>query len=87
MKINFTLAKCKTRAAFSAKLRQGGKLNLEKLKAKYEIILETPLLLVLKAENLELIVHGHGEILFKNGENLAQMEKIAQEIYSIGLSK
>jgi len=87
MTIPFSLAKCKTKAAFSAKLKNPKKLDLNKIKAKYEVILETPILLVIKVNEVEIVVHGHGELLFKKCEDVEWMEKISKEIYSIGLSE
>ncbi|MBI4983674.1 hypothetical protein HZC32_03455 [Candidatus Woesearchaeota archaeon] len=85
MNIKFSLGKCKTRAAYSAKLQQKGKLDLIKIKNKYTLILETPLLLIIKLNNIEIIVHSHGELIFKRCSDLEWMEKAAQEIYEMGL--
>jgi hypothetical protein len=83
--IKFSLAKCKTKAAYSAKLVQKGKLNLDQIKKKYETILETPILLVIKIDGIEIIVHSHGELMFKSGDDTAWMEKVAEEIYETGM--
>lgn len=85
MNINYSIAKCKTKAAFSAKLKQKAKLDLTKIKNKFELILETPILVVIKVRGIEIIVHSHGELLFKTGNDLSILEEIAQEIYKIGL--
>jgi hypothetical protein len=83
--IKFSLAKCKTKAAYSAKLLQKGKLDLSKIKNKFETIMKTPILLVIKTKAGETIVHSHGEILFKKCEDFSLMEKIAEEIYETGI--
>jgi hypothetical protein len=85
MPIKFSLGKCKTRAAFSAKLTQKGKLDLLKIRKKYETILETPILLVIKINGIEIIVHSHGELMFKECEDTEWMEKMAKEIYEFSL--
>jgi hypothetical protein len=85
--IKFSLAKCKTKAAYSAKLMQKGKLDLAKIKKKFEVLMETPILLVIKTKTGEVIVHSHGEILFKKCTDTELMEKIANEIYKTGLEK
>lgn len=82
----YNLAKCKTKAAYSAKLKKKGKLDLDKIKKKFEVILETPILLVIKEEGVEIIVHGYGELLFKKCEDVELMRKIADEIYKVGLN-
>ena len=87
--INFTFGKCKTRAGYSAKLMKQGKLDLKKIKDHFDTILETPILLVIKVEGLEIVVHGYGELLFKNGtaEQVELMEKIVKKVYEEGLEK
>lgn len=86
---NFIFGKCKTRAGYSAKLQKRGKLDLKKIKEEFETILETPILLVIKVEGLEIVVHGYGELLFKNGtsEQVELMEKVAGKVYGVGMGK
>ena len=38
-----------------------------------------------KINDLEIIVHSHGELIFKSGSDTEWMEKIAEEIYEVGL--
>lgn len=85
MKDKFTLGKCKTRAAYSAKLKNPAKLNLKKIKEKFKVVLETPILVVIKEEGIEVIVHGYGELLFKKCEDIQLMEDISERIYGVGL--
>ncbi|MBI2666189.1 hypothetical protein HYX13_01105 [Candidatus Woesearchaeota archaeon] len=87
--IKFTFGKCTTRAGFSAKLQQKGRLNLQKIKEKFEVVLETPILLVVREQELEVIVHQYGELLFKNGtqEKFSLMEDIVKRIYETGLER
>jgi len=87
MSFKFSLGKCKTRAAFSAKLSQKGKLDLQKIRKRYETVLETPILLVIKINGIEIIVHSHGELMFKECEDVPFMEKTAKEIYELSLVK
>ncbi len=83
--IDFTLEKCKTKAAYSAKLKKQQHFDLQKIKQKFETVLETPILLVLKVDGVEVVVHGYGELLFKNCQDLDLMRKIAERIYETGL--
>ncbi len=83
--IEFTVEKCKTKAAYSAKLKKPRHLDLQKIKKKFIVVLETPILLVIKAEGVEIIVHGYGELLFKNCEDQELMRKIAEKVYAAGL--
>ncbi len=82
--LDFTIEKCKTKAAYSAKLKRQQKLDLGKIKDKFPVILETPVLLVITVEGIEIIVHGYGELLFKNCADVDLMESIAKKIYSVG---
>ncbi len=83
--VDFILEKCKTKAAYSAKLKKQQKLDLSRIKKKFEVALETPILLVVKVEGVEVIVHGYGELLFKKCEEKELMERIAERIYAVGL--
>jgi hypothetical protein len=85
IKEKFILSKCKTKAAYSARLKSPTKLNLDKIKTRYKTVMETKILLVLKIDNIEIICHNYGELLFKNCDDMNKMEKIAVEIYSLGL--
>jgi len=85
IKQKFILSKCKTKAAYSAKLKKQGKLNLDKIKEKFDVVMDTDILLVLKVEGVEIICHAYGELLFKNCDDVSLMEKVAERIYSVGL--
>ena len=87
MSLNFTVEKCKTKATYSAKLKQQKQLNLPAIAQNLEIVLETPILLVIKEEGVEAVVHKYGEILFKNCSDVPLMEKIAEKIFMWGLKK
>lgn len=101
MSILFTLEKCKTKAGYAAKLPSSRKLNLALIKQQFEVVLETPILLVIREQGLEIVVHGYGELLFKDGggdedkrrggsndqEKKELMRKIAEKVYTVGLGK
>lgn len=87
MTIEFSFGKCKTKATYSAKLRQPGKLNLEKIKKRFTTLLETPILLVISVQGIEIVVHGYGELLFKKCEDMDLMEKIAGQVYEVGMGR
>lgn len=87
MTIQFSVGKCKTRAAHSAKPKSRVKLNLEKIKKHFHVTVETPILLMLNINNIEIIVHSYGEILFKSGDDFDFMEETARKIYEAGEEK
>ena len=68
--MEFEIKKCKTKAAYSAKPLKNTKLDLNKIKKKFKVVADTPIVLVISKENAgEIIVHNHGEILFKTLED------------------
>lgn len=81
----FTINRCKTKAKFSVKLNKNTKLNLAKIASNFGVIVETPILLVLKIGKEEIIVHDYGEILFKSLEDEEKIENIAKKIYGVGI--
>ncbi len=83
----FTFEKCKTKGAYSAKLKHNKKLELKNLKGKFEIVSETPVLYLIKADGYNIVVHAYGEILFKEGTNVDEMKELSAKIYSILLKK
>ena len=85
--IEFTLGKCKTRAAYSAKLRKQGVLDLKRVAKKFIVVLETPIVLVISVSGVEVIVHQYGELVFKKCEDMELMERMAREVYGVGMGK
>lgn len=82
----FILSKCKTKAAYSTRLKkQQYKLDLKKLGKEFKTIITTPVVIVLKIEDVEITVHNYGEVLFRNCEDTDKMQRIAELIYSKGL--
>ena len=87
MAIAFSLGKCKTRAGYSAKLQKARKLNLSSIAQKFEVVMETPILLVIRVKSVEVVVQGYGELLFKECDDVPLMEEIAEEVFTVGLEK
>ncbi len=83
--IPFRLGKCKTRAAYSAKPVNPIKLDLSAIRKKYEVLIDTPILLVIRVHSIETIVHGFGELIFKNSDDMDTMGIIAKEIYGCAI--
>ena len=52
------------------------------LKSKFHTIIETPIVLVIKEDNIEIIVHEFGELLFKDSTDEKKMHKIAEKIFN-----
>ncbi len=81
----FMVARCTTRAAYSAKPNKNVTLDLAKIKKKYETLLDTPIVVVIKIEGVEIVVHCYGELVFKEFYDEEKIKKIAKEIYGAGL--
>ena len=87
MAIAFSLGKCKTRAGYSARLQKDQKLNLLRIAQRFEVVMETPILLVIRVKSVEVVVQGYGELLFKECDDVPLMEEIAEEVFTVGLEK
>ncbi len=83
--VNFTLEKCKTKATYSAKLVGNGKIDLDVVRENLDVVLDTPVLVVVKVDGIEVVVHGYGELLFKQCEDTELMEKVSEKVYSISV--
>ena len=80
----FTVARCKTRAAYSAKPNKQVKLDFAAIKKKYETLLDTPIVVVIKIDGVEIIVHSYGELVFKEFYDEVKVREIAALIYRTG---
>ncbi len=81
--MDFEIAKCKTKAGYSAKPIGKVRLDLSRIKDKFKVVADTPIVLVID-EGGEIIIHNHGEIMFKEHKDMKDMEDIAKRIYSAG---
>ncbi|MFQ5474560.1 MAG: ThiF family adenylyltransferase [Candidatus Nanoarchaeia archaeon] len=80
--VKYLVTMCKRKAAMAAKPIRHMSLDFDKLKSKYEVVLDTPILLVLRADD-EVIVYKHGEILFKTMTDEDKVRKAADKIYEV----
>ena len=81
--MEFQIKACKTKAACSVKPLRKTALNLEKIKSRFKTLVDTPILIVIEEQNHEIIVHSHGELLFKDLKDEKEITKIANKIYDI----
>lgn len=73
--------KCSARGGFEAIPEKQINLNLNKLKSKYEVIADLPILILIKCGNYEVTCYKNGKLLIKKCTNDKDAEKIANEIY------
>ena len=80
----FTLLSCKTRATCSTMPNNNLSLNLNKIKEKYETVLETPVAIIIKEQNVEIVVHNYGKLVFRQCSDEKKIKRMAREIYEFG---
>ena len=81
----FEIKICKTKAAYAAKPKRHLKMNLEKLKNKYNIKADAGIVLIADIDGEDVIIHSFGEILFKGCKDIKKMHRIAEDIYKVAL--
>jgi len=79
MKGEFILKLCKSKDSYTVK--KNTKLDLNKLSKEFKTIVKTPILLIIKVDDHEVIVHNHGELKFKDLKDEEKIKKIARRIY------
>jgi esterase/lipase len=79
----FEIKPCKDKGGISVKPKKSIKLDLSKIKNNFEVVVDTPILIVIKKED-EIIVHNYGELIFKHLKDKEKIKKIAEEIYKVG---
>ncbi len=78
----FVIQKCASQNRFIIKPNQRIELDLEQIKERYEVLTETPILLVISVDGMETIVNQHGEIIVKNGVGEEQARAITESVYN-----
>ncbi len=79
------IRRCSTRGAFEAIPDKVITLKLEKIKNKYKIIADLPILIIIKINNYEITCYKNGKLVIRNCDIKEEAEKIANEIYGIGI--
>jgi hypothetical protein len=47
-------------------------------------LLDTPIVIVINVEGVEIIVHQYGELVFKKFYNEEKVKEIAEKVYGVG---
>ena len=81
--VEFSVSKCKTKAAMSVKPLKRVSLDLAKIRKNFDVVLDTSLLLVIK-EGDEIIVHSYGDLLFKTWTDEDKIRRVAKKVYEVG---
>lgn len=81
----FRVEKCKDKVVYSAKLDSPDRLNLKEISRKFKTLQKTPILLLIEVDGCEIIVHRHGELMFKDCNDKDKIRNISKKIYATGL--
>ena len=71
------IRRCKTRGAFETVPEKPLRINLDKVKSKYEIIADLPILLIIKKDKYEITCYKSGKLMIKN----CDLENVARKIF------
>jgi len=74
------IKRCSTKGAFEAVPEKPVKLDLNKLKSKFETIADLPILIIIKHNGYEITCFKNGKLLIKNCDSESIAEKLANEI-------
>ena len=81
-KIEFDVGPCKAKGGISVKPKNQIKLDLNKIKTKYEVLLDTQILIVIKHKELgEIVIHSYGEMIFKDSKDENKIKEFANGIF------
>lgn len=83
MKNKLIINKCRDKGGYSVKQEKQKSLSLKSMKDNFNVIAETPIVIVIK-DKCEIIVHSYGELIFKNMEDMDYIKKMAERIYEKG---
>lgn len=77
----FIIKKCSTKGAFE--VVSDKKFNFDKVKKKFEIIADTPVILLVKVKDCDISCFKTGKLLIKGCKSKEKAEKIAKEFYKV----
>ena len=78
----FEIKECKTKGGYTVKPIKNIKLDFAKIKKNFEIIFESPIALVMKEGDIEIVIHKYGELLVKKCKDEKKIEILARRIYA-----
>ncbi len=80
----FKTYKCDCNDVVRAKLDEKRELKLNNIKKQFKTSIDSPYALVLQKDGIEVVVHKHGDLLFKNSQDKEKINQLAKEIYHHG---
>ncbi len=71
---------CKDRGGWSISSHQS--INLNIIRKNFEVIMDTPIVLVIRIDGYEVVVHQHGELIVKADLPLKKLEQIGLQVFA-----
>lgn len=78
----FEIKECKTKAGYTVKPLKKTKVDFAKIRKSFQVVFDSPLVLVIQEEGMEIVIHIYGELLIKNTKDKEKMQSIARRIYA-----
>jgi len=78
----FEIKECKTKGGYTVKPLGKTKIDFAKIKKVFSVIFDSPIALVIKEGDIEIVIHKYGELLVKNCRDTNKIEAIARRIYA-----
>ncbi len=78
----FEIKECKTKGGYTVKPLKNMHLDFTKIKKNFTVIFDSPIAIVIKEEEIEVVIHKYGELLVKKCKDTKKMEALARRIYA-----
>jgi len=81
----YTIKRCKTKAAFEVNPHKKMKLDFAKIKKKFKVIADTPMILIISVQvdgnDEEVIIYENGTLMFKTLDNTEKVDGVVRKVY------
>lgn len=77
------IKRCATKGAYEVLPENNTKMDLKKIKNKYPVTTELPMLIMLKIKDHEVTCYKNGKLMIRDCKTEEEAQEIASEIYNI----
>ena len=74
------IKRCSSKGAFQAIPEKPAKLDLDRIKSKYEVLADLPILIIIRLRNFEVTCFKNGKLMIKNCDSKEKAEEVVEEI-------
>ena len=74
------IKRCSSKGAFEAIPEKPIKLDLDRIKSKYEVLADLPILIIIRLRNFEVTCFKNGKLMIKNCDSKEKAEEVVEEI-------